>query len=268
MLYLALSIIGAIILVAIAVRRLPYLRAPRLGLEIAHPKPYIMRSSPWNTVRQHITLFIQKIFSRPRIALPVDASELPAHIMPSAYSVNPAAVSVGVSRTTQETSLQTEADELSQTAHPGDFWHENPTQAAMPPLSLPTKGLITRRSESQKIAQELIAQADEAFRKKDWPKAENYYLQAATKDPDNARIYNRLGVIYLQTKNYKDAIDAFRGAIRFDDRIASRHYNLALAYLGKRDYRSAERGLHEAIRLDPTNEKYRKTLQAIERQPA
>jgi tetratricopeptide (TPR) repeat protein len=148
----------------------------------------------------------------------------------------------------------------------GGFWQDE-SGPQNGPLEIPTKGLITRRGESQKVAQELMSQADEAFRRRDYLKAEKSYLQAATKDPDNARIYNRLGVIYLQMHNYKDAIEAFRGAIRFDDRIASRHYNLALAYIGKRDMRSAERCLREALRQEPTNEKYRKTLETVQHQP-
>jgi tetratricopeptide (TPR) repeat protein len=144
-------------------------------------------------------------------------------------------------------------------AHP--FWQDEGVKAD--PLDLPTKGLVTRRGEAQKIAHELTTQADAAFRKKDYKEAEKYYLQAAVKDPDNARIYNRLGVIYLRTKNYKDAVEAFRGSIKFDDRVASRHYNLALAYVGKKDYRLAEKAVREAIRLEPTNDKYRQTLEAL-----
>jgi TolA-binding protein len=258
MIYLSLSIVAAIILVGLAIRRLPYLRTSRLGLEIASPRPYVARSSRFSGIWQRVSNFSQGMM-RKRTMSDDDSPQTPGFSQ-SYMSAVPNPVEVRSFAST------TALPESSSVAHPGDFWVDENSHSSGP-LQIPTKGLITRRGESQKIAHELISQADDAFRKKDFTTAEKYYLQAATKDPDNARIYNRLGVIYLQMKNYKDAVEAFRGAVRFDDRVASRHYNLALAYLGRRDYRSADRSLKEAIRQDPTNEKYRKTLDAIQRQP-
>lgn len=243
--YLILTIFAVIVLVALAVRRLPYLRHYRLGLEIAAPKPYIGKPNPWANILNQIQSFFQGLFQKRNFSSP--ASFLQS----------------GPTFTPPREPKTDDAPEFAKTAHPGDFWQDEPLQSAHDPLELPAKGLISRRGESQKIAHELVTHADEAFRKKDYKEAEKYYLQAAAKDPENARIYNRLGVIYLQIKNYKDAIEAFRRALKFDDRVASRHFNLALAYLGKRDFRSAEKCLREGIRLEPTNEKYRKTLEAI-----
>lgn len=260
MIYLSLSIVAAIILVGLAIRRLPYLRTSRLGLEIASPRPYVARSSRFSEMWQRVTSVSQGIMRKRSMSVDDETAQSPGYSQ-SYMSAVPNPVEV---RSFASTSAHPESKSV---AHPGDFWVDENSHSSGP-LQIPTKGLITRRGESQKIAHELISQADDAFRKKDFTTAEKYYLQAATKDPDNARIYNRLGVIYLQMKNYKDAVEAFRGAVRFDDRVASRHYNLALAYLGRRDYRSADRSLKEAIRQDPTNEKYRKTLDAVARQPA
>ncbi len=256
--YLIMSIIAVLVIVTIAIRRLPYLRPARLGLDINAARSFTtLRSSPWLTWWHSL----KSLFSRGITLGRRDSFHSRVPLSDTAYSP---LLSLNNEETRGTTALP---EGIATTAHPGDFWQEE-TQTANGALELPTKGLITRRGEAQKIAHELIVQADEAFRKKDFKSAEKYYLQAATKDPDNARIYNRLGVIYLQTKNYKDAIEAFRGSLKFDDRVASRHFNLALAYLGKRDYRSAEKVLKEAIRLDPTNEKYRKTIDALQRQPA
>ncbi len=266
MIYLIMTIIAVIILVAVAIRRLPYLRSHRLGLEIMSPRPYAPRSALWSQIWYRVQGMWQSGLSfgrRSYAHTPNFAADTVVNPVMTGATFAIPETSVSSFEISEATSTITEV--LPTTAHPGDFWHE---EAAPAPLEIPTKGLITRRGESQKIAQELVSQADEAFRKRDFKESEKYYLQAAAKDPDNARIYNRLGVIYLQTKNYKDAVDAFRGALRFDDRVASRHYNLALAYLGKRDYRSAEKGLKEAIRLEPTNDKYRKTLMAIQKQTA
>ncbi len=253
MFYLILIIVAAIILVGIVVRRLPYLRTHRLGMEINRPRSYGFKTSWFSELWHSVTSFFQgfrsnrlKMLDRPLI--PPSSPRIPPYA--STRPISPL-------RTQEE-----DKDEVSSTvAHPEDFWQEELYQPS--PLEVPSQGLITRRGEAQKISQELVSSADEAFRKKDYKEAEKFYLQAATKDPNNARIYNRLGVIYLHTKNYKDAVEAFRGALKFDDRVASRHFNLALAYLGKRDYRSAEKVLREAIKLDPTNDKYRKTLETV-----
>lgn len=257
MIYLILMIIAAVILVAVVIRRLPYLRTHKLGLEINRPANRINTSwlqDWWYQLKLRFSGFQRK---RPTNYY---ADSQPTHMMPpTSYSATPPAplASSRLERTGYDDA------ESPTVAHPEDFWQEE--VYAPSPLEVPEKGLITRRGEAQKIAQELIAQAETAFNKKDYKDAEKYYLQAATKDPNNARIYNRLGVIYLNTKNYKDAVEAFRGALRFDDRIASRHYNLALAYMGKRDTRSAEKALREAAKLDPTNDKYRKTLESVQK---
>ncbi len=257
MVYLIISIIAVLVIVTIAIRRLPYLRPTRLGLEINAARPFqSFQASPWTSWWNHIKAALGGGFMIGR--RPAFHSRPPLATDPS-YAVATPLSSDEVNSALPEG--------MSMTAHPGDFWQDTPEISAGA-LEIPAKGLITRRGEAQKIAHELISHADEAFRKKDFKSAEKYYLQAATKDPDNARIYNRLGVIYLQTKNYKDAIEAFRGSLKFDDRVASRHFNLALAYLGKRDYRSAEKVLREALRLEPTNDKYRKTLDALQKQPA
>ncbi|HEY1074879.1 MAG TPA: tetratricopeptide repeat protein [Patescibacteria group bacterium] len=260
MLYLILTILATVILLALALRRLPYLRTHRLGMEIMSPRPYIGKSSsPFMDIWQRVKSIIGGLSSSVRrpVSLP-----MPSLTRPNTFQASVSPSGVATLPTSRETDV---TDTLPMTAHPGDFWQEDAPQPTGI-LEIPTKGLITRRGESQKIAHELVIRADESFRKKDYKEAEKFYLQAATKDPDNARIYSRLGVIYLQVKNYKDAVEAFRGALKFDDRVASRHYNLALAYLGKKDYRLAERGLREAVRLDPTNEKYRQTLGAIQKQ--
>lgn len=264
MFYLALTIIATIIIVAITIRRLPYLRPTRLGLEIASPKPYIMqRSSSWQNVLDRAFSFVRNLGKLRNRSIGITFQSGP--LIRQSYTPPETSVSVE-SRSPLSFREETTAPAVSQTAHPDDFWKEEAVPSSGP-LEIPSRGLISRRGEAQKIAHELIAQADECFRKKDYKTAEKHYLQAATKDPDNARIYNRLGVIYLHTKNYKDAVEAFKGALKFDDRVASRHYNLALAYMGKHDYKATERCLKEALRLEPTNEKYRKTLEAIQRQP-
>ena len=106
----------------------------------------------------------------------------------------------------------------------------------------------------------LSAQADLFFEKGDFYKAEKLYIQMATKELDNPKIYNRLGAIYLEQKNFSDAKAAFQEAIRFDTKKASHYFNLSVACLELKEYRNAIESLEKAVKLDKKNKKY---LQAL-----
>jgi len=111
----------------------------------------------------------------------------------------------------------------------------------------------------------LIAQADDAFEGRDFLKAESLYVKAASEDPDNAKIYSRLGAIYLEKKNFYDAKDAFLQAAKIEPEMASRHINLGLAFMGLKDYFKAIESFKKALNLDPKNKKYRRLLEKVEK---
>jgi len=102
----------------------------------------------------------------------------------------------------------------------------------------------------------LIAQADDAFEAKKYEQAENLYIKAVAEDPDNAKIYSRLGAIYLEQKNYYDAKDAFLQAVKLEPELASRHVNLGLALMGLKDFFKATESFKKALEIDPKNRKY------------
>lgn len=104
----------------------------------------------------------------------------------------------------------------------------------------------------------LMAQADDAFDRKDFPKAEELYIKVASQEPNNAKIYSKLGAIYLEQKNYYDAKDAFLQAVKIEPDNPSRYINLGLAYLGLKDYFKATQTFEEAVKLDPKNKKYQR----------
>jgi len=111
----------------------------------------------------------------------------------------------------------------------------------------------------------LVAQADDAYERKDFEKAEELYIKIAASEPNNAKVYNRLGAIYLEQENFYDAKDAFLLAQKLEPDIASRHVNLAMAYMGLKDYFKAEQSLKNAIKLDANNSKYQKLLERAEK---
>jgi tetratricopeptide (TPR) repeat protein len=125
----------------------------------------------------------------------------------------------------------------------------------------------TKLSEAKVVSDQevslygIIAQADEAFEKRKYKDAENLYVKAAINDPDNPKIYSRLGAIYLEQKNYYDAKDAFSHAVKLEPDLASRHINLGLAYIGLKDYFKASEEFSAALELDSKNRKYQKLLE-------
>lgn len=152
--------------------------------------------------------------------------------------------------------------------------------------------------------QELMEKADVHFRKGELKAAENFYLQAAAKDPKCSKAYSRLGVIYLETgEDLQDAEAAFRQALKFDkengfvlnnlglvlyhqdkfaDAIrqfelavrqdeanANRHANLGKAYMAMRQYAKAESSFKKALKLAPNELEYKDLLaEAIEKKQA
>lgn len=105
--------------------------------------------------------------------------------------------------------------------------------------------------------------ADRAFSQKLWDEAEKYYIKSAVVSPKDPRIYSRLGVIYLEKKNYRDAKEALMTALAQDDTVATRHYNLAIAYSGLGDRKKAIISLGRALELGPGNEKYKRLKEKL-----
>jgi len=108
-----------------------------------------------------------------------------------------------------------------------------------------------------------IIKADELFAKKQFISAEKWYLEAVRNNPKNPKIYSRLGIIYIDQKNYKDAIDSLTEAIKLDSSVASRFFNLSFAQNNEGDRKQALQNAKKAIRLDPASKKYRKWMEQL-----
>lgn len=158
-----------------------------------------------------------------------------------------------------------------------DFWHEQTTKPVETPAPSPTPAPVavsepvvkevapepitmpaepTIKTKGRNLPQE----AEDAFAIKDYKKAERLYLRLATEDPKNAKVYSRLGVIYLEQKTYEDARDALQAAIKLEPQAASRHFNLALCYIQLGSKSKAISAMEMALKHDPSNRKYRKML--------
>lgn len=146
----------------------------------------------------------------------------------------------------QRPAAQPQADKLRPTQNSGanQFWQED----------LPdTKPELNSHFE----------EGDALLKSGQHAEAEQFFLKAAAANPNDAKVYAKLGLIYLNSKNYSDAIEALKVAAKIDKYNPSRHYNLALAYFGNKDLQHAIVSAREAISLDPVTGKYRQFLDEL-----
>ncbi len=68
-------------------------------------------------------------------------------------------------------------------------------------------------------------------------------------NPYNAKAYGNLGASYSDAGRRKEAIEAFKNALRFDPNYGLAHYNLAVTYMNEKEYDLAVRHYDKAISL-------------------
>lgn len=146
------------------------------------------------------------------------------------------------------------------------------TPTVTPQQPEPTSLLKTAESKAatplftpfkSKKPKDIFQEAEDLFAIKDYQKAEKLFLRLATSDPKNPKIYSRLGVIYMEQSNFEDARDALQQAIKLEPNVASRHFNLALAYANLGSTAKAIDSMEAALKYDPGNRKYRKMLDEL-----
>lgn len=113
----------------------------------------------------------------------------------------------------------------------------------------------------------LMEKAEELFFKKQYISAEKWYLEVVKKDPRNPKIYSRLGLIYISQKNYKDAIACLEEANKIGPALASRCFNLSFAYNEEGSRREALEHARKAMKLEPSNSKYRNWFNELRSRP-
>lgn len=112
-----------------------------------------------------------------------------------------------------------------------------------------------------------FAKAEELFKKKQYISAEKWFIEAVKSDTKNPKIYSRLGVIYIEQRNFADAIEALNEAIKLDPSQASRYFNLSFAYNAEGDKKEALNNAKRAIKIDPDNKKYKNWYEELRNSP-
>jgi len=80
--------------------------------------------------------------------------------------------------------------------------------------------------------------------------AEELYLRAIQKNPQDQQAYEALGRLYLQNKNFKDAVEIFEHLIKLSPSRDTYHSNLGLAYFSLKEFQKAARSYEQALSIN------------------
>jgi tetratricopeptide (TPR) repeat protein len=110
-------------------------------------------------------------------------------------------------------------------------------------------------------AQQLEATADELRGRKSYLEAMDYFRAALAKQP-SAQIYNKMGIVELQTFRLADARKSFERAIKLDKKQADALNNLGVVYYEGKKFGKAIKFYNKAIALRPDMASYYSNLGA------
>jgi tetratricopeptide (TPR) repeat protein len=110
-------------------------------------------------------------------------------------------------------------------------------------------------------AQQLETTADQLRGRKSYLEAMDYFRAALAKQP-SAQIYNKMGIVELQTFHLADARKSFERAIKLDKREADALNNLGVVYYEGKNFGKAVKYYNKAINLRPDMASYYSNLGA------
>jgi tetratricopeptide (TPR) repeat protein len=112
-----------------------------------------------------------------------------------------------------------------------------------------------------------VEQARRFFGKgREWITKRNYWQatdalrQAVRLDPEQALYRQYLGLALMQTKRMHEAEEHLGEAVRLEPNTAAHHVNLGRVYRSGRLYKKAREAFERALRIDPGNEHARDEL--------
>jgi len=111
-------------------------------------------------------------------------------------------------------------------------------------------------------AEELTDRGDELRAEKNYLDALDYYHAATAKKPNDASIWNRLGIAELLLQRWKDSRKDLERAIRADHAFADAYNNVGVVDYQQKKYGRAIREYQAAIRLRPDEAPYYSNLGA------
>jgi len=109
------------------------------------------------------------------------------------------------------------------------------------------------RAEKIKIAQTAELKGDLARIHENFSEAAGFYKQAIRATPGEAKLYNKLGISYLQLHQFGPARKSFSQAVKNDPRFVQAYNNLGATECLDKKYNAAIQHLKRALELDETS---------------
>jgi tetratricopeptide (TPR) repeat protein len=109
-----------------------------------------------------------------------------------------------------------------------------------------------RRSEPPAAgasAEQLESSGDQLRTEKNFLDAVDYYEAALKKSPNNAALFNKMGISQLMLQRYKEARKSFEHSIKADRQHADAYNNLGVIYYQAKNYSKAIKQYEKAIAL-------------------
>ena len=94
--------------------------------------------------------------------------------------------------------------------------------------------------------------ADQLRSSKLYLDALDYYRAALNKEPDAARLLNKVSITELMMQRYKEARKSFEKSIKANHKFADAYNNLGVVFYEQKKYGAAIRQYHKAIVIDET----------------
>ncbi len=113
-------------------------------------------------------------------------------------------------------------------------------------------------------ARTLLLKAIDKMESGDHAAAIRQLLDTLTKYPSSAAfVHNLLGVEYVKTDRFQEAVSSFEQAVSLLPHDAMTHYNFGLALVCAGDYDRATQEVQRALELDPRSAKMQARLESL-----
>jgi tetratricopeptide (TPR) repeat protein len=97
---------------------------------------------------------------------------------------------------------------------------------------------------------DVLDRADRLIEEKDYEQAEKILIGAVEIDPSNEKLYNKLGVLYIEQGNFADAKESFKTSLKHDKYNDLTYNNLGLALFNQGRYNEAIEAYQKSIQLN------------------
>lgn len=111
-------------------------------------------------------------------------------------------------------------------------------------------------------AADLEARADQLRAQKLYLDSLDYYQAALAKQPNSAKLLNKIGISELQMQRYREAKKSFERSIKADRQLADAYNNLGVVYYEERKYSPAIKQYNRAIEVDGNSSAFYSNLGA------